>query len=1051
VYTLRSFACLLALGAVVSLYGQNVKSTLFGSVKDSSGKAVPGASVVITNQETGWKKALQTDAQGLFPAASYTPGSYRVEVERQGYRKHVETIDLAVNQEVRLEIPLLPGQLSEEVRVTGTVPLLRTENAAIGGVIDNRFVVGLPLDGRNFYELSLLLPGVVPAPQGSASTVRGNFAVSINGAREDQNNYLLDGAYNGDPQLNTVGVTPPVDAVREFEVLTSSYDATFGRNGGGQVSAITRSGSNQFHGTVYEFFRNSALDSRNYFAPADQPAPKNNRNQFGFNLSGPAIKNRTFFFVDYEGLRVREGITRLATVPSLADRNGDFTRSPNPPRDPLTGQVIPFIPPQFQNPISRNILNLYPLPNRTLAGGNYVSSPTQVDDLDRFDIRVDHALSNRDQLTGRYSFGDRSLFLPFSGPAFAAVPGYGNTTPSRSQNAMISETHTFTPTVLNEVRVSYNRVARSTLQENYGTSLNKAVGMPELSSNPRDWGLSYISIPGYTTLGDEYNNPQRNTIDTYQAADTVTFNKGRHSISTGIDFRYHRQNGYRDVQSRGAIYFLGFITGNPYADFLLGYPSRTLGAKLDNPQRLRTHSLNWFVRDTFRIRPNLTLDLGLRYDYNRPPVDALDRANVYNPATGTLSPVGQNGFPRAGYDADYNNFAPRLGLAWSVRPTTVVRAGYGMYYDQSPFAPGEGLYFSQPYYNFSVYFPLPGLPLTINNPFPSNYPFQLPASALAFQRDLRTAYVQQWSFGIQQELGRNRVLEVAYVGSKGTKLIAARDINQPQPSNAERYLRPNPRFEDVNIIESRGNSNYNSLQARFQQRFRGGLSALLSYTYGKSIDDASGFFSSAGDANFPQNSYNVRAERGRSSFDVRQRFVASYGYDLPFGKGQRWLNSGVASTIFGGWASYGILTFQTGRPFTIALLPDIDNSNTGFSNLGFAGAGDRPNVVGNASIDNPTPLRWFNTGAFAISPRGTFGNAGRNILDGPGLATVNFSVVKNTYFTERVNLQFRAEFFNLFNRDNFDLPDAFLGSPTFGQIQSAQNPRRLQLGLKLMF
>jgi hypothetical protein len=514
-------------------------------------------------------------------------------------------------------------------------------------------------------------------------------------------------------------------------------------------------------------------------------------------------------------------------------------------------------------------------------------------------------------------------------------------------------------------------------------------------------------------------------------------------VKFGFDERILQQNAFRDVESRGFIQFTGF-TGNALAEMLTDLVSVTGGATMDNPQHLRTHSTDFFVQDTWRVRPDLSISLGLRYEYNSPAVDAQNRANVYDPAQGKLVAVGVNGFPRAGYDADKNNFAPQVGFAWSVggHSSTVVRAAYGLHYDQSSLAPGEGLYFSAPYFNLNLFIPLQGLPpVLLENPFPAGFPQFFGASATAFQRNLRTPYLQHWNFGIQRELGKSRVVEVTYVGSKGTHLFDSRDINQPLPSNAPTFTRPNPAFQDVDIIESQGNSIYHSLQARLEQRLSHGLSALASYTYGKSIDDTSGIFSSTGDPNFPQNSRNLSAERGRSNFDVRHRFALSYGYDIPFAKGHRYL---------GGWQSFGVMSFQTGQPFTVALSPDLDNSNTGRANLGF-GNNDRPNVIRNPTLSDPTVLRWFDTSAFVTPPRGNFGNAGRNILDGPGLANVNFSLVKNTAFTERFTMQLRAEFFNLFNRDNFNLPDGFVGSPTFGQITSAQAPRRVQLAVKFLF
>jgi len=382
----------------------------------------------------------------------------------------------------------------------------------------------------------------------------------------------------------------------------------------------------------------------------------------------------------------------------------------------------------------------------------------------------------------------------------------------------------------------------------------------------------------------------------------------------------------------------------------------------------------------------------------------------------------------------------------------VLRAGYGIYYDQSALAPGEGLYFNPPFFDFNLFFSFPGLfTLTLDDPFPAQFPFPTAKSATAFQRNLRTAYVQHWNLSLQQQLGRSRILELAYVGSKGTKLIGGRDINQPRPNVIFPNPRPNPQFDDITIIESRASSTFNSLQVRLQQSLDFGLSFLASYTWSKSLDDASNFFASAGDPNFPQDSINVRAERGRSNFDIAHRFSLSYTFDIPLGRGGAYLfDKGWVSTLLGGWQTFGIVTLQTGRPFTVALLSDIDNSNTGRTTLGF-GANDRPNIVGNPEVNNPGPNHWFNPAAFAFSPFGTFGNAGRNILTGPEFQNVNASIMKNTILREGLNLQLRVEAFNLFNHPNFNLPDNFLGSPTFGQILSAQSPRHIQLGAKLIF
>ncbi len=1041
--------------APARLAAQSVLGSIGGRVSESGGAPLPGVRITVVESETNRKRTARSDAQGDFQIMLLPPGAYRLEAELAGFRKHILRIVLQVNQDFRADVSLAPGSLTEVVEVTSARGLVKTETAALGTLIENHQIHRLPLDGRNFIELSLLAPGTAPAAPGSAGSGRGDFAVNINGGREDSNNYHLDGIYNGDPKLGGFGIITPVDAIQEFEVLTSSYDAAFGRSAGGQVNVALKSGTNQWHGAAYEFFRNAATGARNYFAPAREPDPQNQRNQFGFVLGGPVRKDRTFFFADYEGRRVREGDTRVTNVPTAPERAGDFSASALPgPIDPFTGQ--PFanarIPENRLDAIGVAIAALYPLPNRSVPQQNFVASPALRDREDHFDFRLDHSVSERSDLAIRYSFGDRDLFVPFSGPLFAAVPGFGTSVPRLAQNAMVSETHVLTPTLVNELRLGFNRVAAGAFHENSGKSLNGAVGLPELSAESRDFGLSFITLPGFSPLGDEFNNPQHSVTNVAQALDNATATRGSHVFKFGFDFRALQQNAFRDVQSRGFLNFLGF-TGNPLSDLLMGLPALTGGARVDNHQHLRTESYNFFFQHNFRVRSGMTLTAGVRYEYNSPPVDVDDRANIYDPASQTLVGVGSRGIPRSGYASDRNNWGPRLGFAWSPgsSPRTVVRAGYGVFYDQSPLAPGEGLYFNAPFFDFRLFFPLPGLPLTLSDPFPAFFPVVLPSSALAFQSDLRTPYMQHWNFDVQRDLGRNRLFEISYAGSKGSKLLTARDINQPLPNVQVPNLRPVPQFDDVNLLESRSNSSYNSLQARFQQRFDSGLSVLSAYTWSKSMDDASSFFSSSGDPNFPQDSYNVQAERGRSNFDLRHRFTLSYSYRLPFGKGRRLAaDRGWVSGLLSGWQTAGIWTLQSGRPFTVALQSTVDNSNTGRSILGF-GANDRPHRISSAALADSSPEHWFDTSAFLLPPFGSFGNSGRNILEGPGYYAVNASLIKDTPIREGVTLQFRTEVFNLLNAANFGLPDIFFGSPTFGQILSAGSPRRIQFGLKFLF
>ncbi|MDT7602266.1 MAG: hypothetical protein QOF61_263, partial [Acidobacteriota bacterium] len=814
-------ATTLALAALTVLllqplaFAQTYRGSIRGTVADPQQGAIVGATVKLTNKETNETRTVTSNGDGVYTVSSLPTGTYRLEISASGFKQFVApAVVLQVNQDMRLDVALEVGAISDTVDdfTDYSDVEIKRDSASVGTVITEKQIAQLPLDGRNFLELALLVPGAAPAANGSAGSVRGDFAFNVNGAREDANNFLLDGVYNVDPKLNTFSVKPPVDGVQEFEVLTSTYDAAFGRNAGAQVNVVTKAGSNELHGTAYEFHRNARTDARNFFVPADQPDPKYIRNQFGFSVGGAIKRDRTWFFGDYEGTRVREGVTQVTNVPTLQERNGDFSHSlfrrPFNPftQQPFDGGIIPVF---FQNPIGRAIANLYPLPNRNVPFANFVSSPVSRDRNDVFDVRVDSWLNKAAHFTARYSFGDRDLFEPFTGPTFSLVPGFGDVVPRRSQNLMLSEDHMISPKLVNEARFAFNRVASAVTQEGGGTSLNRQVGLPELSRNARDFGLSFITITGFSPLGDEFNNPQQSAVNTFQLLDNLSYVRGQHFFKFGADFRDAQQNAFRDVQSRGFLTFSDQfpLTGNALADLLLGFPALAGGAHVDNAQHLRTKSYNFYVNDSWRATPRLTLNAGLRYELNTPPVDAEDRANLYDPATRSLVRVGAAGIPRGGFGTDRNNFAPRVGLAWTLDDDTVVRAGYGVYYDQSALAPGEALYFNAPYFDLNLFFSLQGLPLTLNNPFPQNFPFALPKTALAVQRDLRTPYMQQWNLNVQRQLGRSRVLEIGYVGSKGTKLLTARDINQPRPSPVSPNLRPNPFFDDIDIIESRANSN----------------------------------------------------------------------------------------------------------------------------------------------------------------------------------------------------------------------------------------------------
>ncbi|MEO5895131.1 MAG: carboxypeptidase regulatory-like domain-containing protein [Vicinamibacterales bacterium] len=735
-------AVVLAISAAAT--AQPRGAALRGTVLDPSGAPAGRTELRIINEATNEVRRTTSDQAGRYSAPDLPPGTYRIEVEDQRYRAFSARAVIAVNQDLRLDLPLALGTVSAEIDVRATFIPIDRDSPALTTRLDNRQITDLPLDGRNFLELTLLAPGTAPAPQGSASSVRGDFAISVNGAREDFTNYLLDGIYNVDPKLGTASVRPPVDAVREFEVRSSTYDATFGRNGGGQINVVTRAGTNRLSGTAYEFLRDSALASRNFFAPEDEDAPDYNRNQFGGSLGGPIKKDRTFFFVDYERTRLREGITHITNVPTAAERTGDFSQSAFA-RPHIPGTATPFpggtIPTFLIDPRGRAIANLFPAANRNTPFSNFVSSPTLEDDIHQIDARVDHSISGGARITARYSLSDRSLFEPFAGTGFSTVPGFGNDVARTGHNALVSVAHQPSSTLVNDVRFGYNRVKIGVAPADTSIT-NATVGLPALSANPRDAGLSLISISGYSPLGHEYNNPQASTSDTFQLTDTASWSRGSHLVKFGGEWYSVRQSAFRDVQARGFLNFIDqYLTGNALADLLLGFPVTTGGARLDNPQNLRANNWSLFAHDDWRATPRLTVSAGLRYDYAGPPVDKHDRAALYDVASGQLVPVGTGTMPRGGYEGDRNNLAPRAGFAWTVNDeeSLVVRGGYGIYYNQGALATSEGLFFNPPYFNLRVYFPFQGLPpIVLGDPFPASFPIPIPQSATAYQRDLET-------------------------------------------------------------------------------------------------------------------------------------------------------------------------------------------------------------------------------------------------------------------------------------------------------------------------
>ncbi len=1056
IHWLASYA-LAFLTAAAICPGQQVSGRIHGRVVDATGSAVEGARITVAAIDTGAQRRASTSAEGLYAVPALGPGAYSVHVEAEGFRRASDaTVQLAIGGDTQADFELEVGAADEEITVEATASALETASAATGTVIPNRFIISLPLNGRNFLHLSLLVPGAVPAAVGSPGTERGRFALQTNGARESANSFVYDGVYAIDPILNSFSFAPPVDAVREFRIHTSNTDAGLGRNSGGQVAVAIKRGSNEIHGTAYEFLRNDRFDARNFFSRPGDPVPTLRRHQFGASLGGPISRNSAFFFANFESLLQTRAVTRTTNVPTPAEREGDFSESPGQaPLNFLTRQPFPNARLPFSNPIGQEVAGLYPLPNRDAPGQNFVAAPEGEETTGKFDVRIDARAGRAGQLSGRFSLADSDRSEPFAAQQFSSVPGYGNNLDERGQNVMVAETHALGPNWINEARFGFNRISNRTIHQNSGTSLNSQIGLPDFATRELDLGLSFFQVTGYSSLGGEFNNPQVSTVNSWQLSNTLSYSRGAHLLQLGFEHRSVGQDGFRNVLARGSLYFTDLAyTQNALADLLLGLPSYTVAARSDAMQAARTGAVNAFASDSWRLSRTLTLSLGLRYEFNQPAYDANDAASVFDPSSRQIAQLGQGGVPRSGFHADRNNLAPRIGLA--LRPSgtdrLVVRAGWGLHYNFSDLAAGQGIYFNPPYFQALLFFPSQFNLITIADPWPEGQNAPVPPSVTTYDRSLRTSYAQQWNFTLQAEPFEDAVVSVGYSGSRGTKLIGARDINQPQASPAQPNYRPLLTFSDINLIASSFDSVYHSLQTQFQCRLQTGLTGLFSYTWSKSIDNASNFFASAGDANYPQDSNNIGAERARSSFDVPHRFTGSFVYELPFGPGRTWGGGwqGGTAALLGGWQLNGIVSLQGGQPYTVALPGELDNSNTGRSSYGF-GAGDRPHLVRNPHLASPDPQQWFDPGAFAMPAFGSFGSAGRNIVSGPGLANLDFSVLKNLKLGEASTLQLRAELFNMLNTPSFLNPNVFFGTPGFGRVLAARDGREVQLGVKLIF
>jgi len=1078
------FACALATPA------QQETATITGEVKDASGGLVPKVMITVTNVGTNISVNAETNDQGSYTVTSLRPGDYRVTAEKSGFNKTLRSgVTLQVNQFTRIDITLQTGAVSEFVEVAGGTSQLETETSSRGSVIDQKKIVDLPLNGRDYNQLALLSPGVLPGTPRLAS-VNFKGVLNVNGNRTFNNVFLLDGVDNISYSNSFRGenvqlVQPSIEALQEFKIQTNAYSAEFGRSSGAVINATIKSGTNAIHGSVYEFLRNDALDANNFFSNAlGAPKPVRKRNQFGAAVGGPLVKNRTFWFADYEGLRDQEGIPRTRLVPTAAQKAGLFSVAvfdpfaAGRPEFSKNAQGQWVIPQNRWDPVGAKIVALIPDPN--VPGTTiYASTPITTTRQDQFDVRIDHQIASNKTLFGRYSFVDTTTFRPAPLPGLAEGSfndAFGSNA-NRSQGLAIGLTWIFSPAFVGDFRFGWGRGNYFTSPPNFGVDGAAEVGLKNVPNDPAIvGGVPKVNIQGFDAVGRHTSTPQFQTPRSWNPRATLSLNRGKHFFKFGTEF-LHVQTKINDLNATiGRMNFEDRFTGRAVGDLLLGLPSQlalTSFTVMDQGQDMYFY----FFQDDFKVTPKLTLNLGLRYEYATPPRERNNQFANFDPQSGTMI-FAKDGdiFDRALIHPDKNNFAPRAGFAYSLTPRLVMRGAYGVFYSHTVRQGREGLLgFNPPFLVDNLLQATvsgaaaiaSAAPFRLVNGYPAGLldPTSLSPTIMRRAQDAfqRTPYIQQYNFGVQYELTKDLLLDVAYVGNKGTKLNGFRNLNQRAViTNANGSqsagARPYPAFGDIQWMENRVLSNYNALQMRLEKRFSRGLSALLSYTWGKALTEAPDHISTSsvgagfdtGTYREPQNGNNLKAERGLAEFDIKQRFVASYIYELPFGRGRRWGSdwNKAADLFLGGWQLSGIHVLQGGLGLTATL--------AGSTVLNIGGERRaRPNVVGNPILSDSarTLQRWFNTDAFAAfnpSPQ-AFGNAGVGIIRGPGYRNFDFTLAKDFHVNERVRVQFRTELFNAFNRANFGPPNISRDSSGFGQILSASNARIIQFGLKLYF
>ncbi|MGH9657540.1 MAG: carboxypeptidase regulatory-like domain-containing protein [Bryobacteraceae bacterium] len=1058
-----------------TLAAQVDTGTIGGTVRDPSGAGVPKARVVVRHEGTGIHLEIASNEFGLYVSPPLRSGLYVVEVEAQGFERAARRIQLDVSQRVAVDFDLAVGGVGQTVEVRDAGALLQTETSTLSNLRSERAIKDLPLNSRNFAQLIGLAAGAMPAQTqqaGSPITMkRGVTGYAINGSRLEENNFLLDGINNNENH-NGLGVLifPPIDAVQEFRVESSVANAQFGRGGGGTINLTYKSGERDYHGGLFHFLRNSAVDARNFFDNPLEKIPPFKLNQFGAFFGGRLLPRardpKTFFFANYQGGRVRQAQTYISQVPTEAFRDGDFSAAPQRVFDPLTEREI--APGRFERQafagnripagridrVGRNILGLYPAPTAPGIANNYLYNPVRTTDDNSLDVKVDHQLAARDTAWGRYSWGKSELFEPsfLPAPAIGNGPGVPGLNDQPIHQGVLSETHIFSPATFNEARMGYSRLNLRAFNPNFGRHVSTEIGVPGANVPGDDLtsGLTIFGITGLAGLGDNGFSPAIIVSENFQWNDNVTHVRGKHTLKFGAEIQRRRYNAFQSNVLRGTMAFGTTYTSNPAApqgtglgaaDVLLGRPGSGSIRFLNGTRGFRRTEVAIYLQDDYKLTRTLTLNLGVRYEnfLGWPWTEVNHRQYAFVPDRQDVARI-----TGSGVDGNHNDFGPRFGFAWNVHAKTVLRGGYGLFYSAPQLDITRNLASNPPEFIVSAF---------TNNQFnfsgarPASAGFDRPAAGTIDGATLnsvdprsRTSYTQQWNLSVQRELPAALSLTVAYVGTKGTKLEARPNINQPVPGATPiAQRRPFPRLQSVLESQNRHSSIYHGLQVTAERRVGRGFSVLLGYTYSHAIDEASGHYSGVMDLR------NFRLERGDAAFDVRQRLVASWIWDLPLRA------SGAWNHLAGGWQLNGIVSLYDGLPFSI-------QSATNTLNIGTGTRADRLRHGALPSAERSLD-RWFDTGAFVAPGPQQFGNGGRNILRGPGTRQADLSLFKEFSLAEnRARLQVRAEFFNIANTPQFNQPASTVGAPGAASIRSAGSPltfqrtsRQVQFALKLYY